>query len=1327
MLAKKSAQVMTTDSSALLFGKYKLLELIARGGMAEVFKAKSFGADGFEKIVVIKRILPELAQNHQFVEMAINEAKLAVALSHANIVQVFDLGREEDTYFIVMEYVHGMDFAEALRRARKRGEKPPVELCVYTCSETARALDYAHRRRDAQLRPLNIVHRDISPQNLLLSFEGEVKVTDFGIAKARTSIEEAGTIKGKYAYMAPEQAKGQPVDARADVFALGVVLYESLVGKNPYQERTAYETLRRVQLGDKVPLQVAWPECPEELGRIVDKATHPNRDLRHASAAKLYEDLAGFLYTTRKRVSAHDLSEWLEHLREDSQRSNEAERVRDALEDAGRSSVRTPVEIPAASSRPGPSTTTGRSRTNLERRDATLLCVDFPSHVAKLLEPLTAIATRYGGALVSSDEEHSAWLFGANSTDGRDTEAAARAALKLRQALARDPRLIDVGLGLHAARIHVRLDGPPERDQWFSNALAVVRDLARAAPARLLASEPVGRILGETFALEPVRTREPGLERVPGTALVLSAERSSHDGARKRFVGRKEQFRKLGDLFARAAKQGVHAISVVGEPGSGKTRFLEEVEYRLRRMNHPVSWYSTTCLPSDREVPGAAVAGILRAVLAIDETDPEPTLREKATRLRELGLNADELAAASRVLGITGDSEPPGGAARPLRSALLRLAAGLARDQLTVLMWDGAEHMDDESQSLVDDLVRGAGRARLLVVVANRTGFVYAWKDAPSVSELTLGPLSDDETRALVALRLNVAETALPRELVDDVASKSSGNPLFIEEHLRSLVDAGAIEVREQVVAFRRTVAEVEVPKTLRGLVSAELARLTQQQRTLLQVASVLGPRWSRELLAESTGGDSAQLDETVRSLIDRGALVRHGDEFAFAHEMRREVVYESLALEARRELHATVAAVVERLYPDRLDELSERLALHYRECNDRAKAVHYLERAARRRASERAFVAAAVHFARAVELAQAAPRPDPEHVLGLYTQLGEAAVEGAHAPSIDRLRLGLQYAEELGDRPATQRLLLLLGRLLFVVNRFGEAVAHLERSRALLDRDLDHRKLFEVTSAIGQVYARNGEFGRAQGVLEEAVALVIRDGDSRPLGTALLALSRCQGSAGETETAQQTLERARGVAERLGDPVLRTDALKTSSLIWYHARDFERAASESERALEMAREFNLPYEIAVNAHNAGDAWMRLGDYRKAFTNLRTSQDVALEHGFDKLLNVNDTVLAFVDAVGFGSEEARGRIEATLAYADAHGYKWDALHARFLLGVLSRERGEIEQARTQLREALALAQELDNHLYVEDCQRMLREMTSVPPPPRVAVPVLTKK
>src|SRR5690349_8230525 len=166
------------DQAPVVYGKYQLLDLLARGGMAEVFKAKSHGVEGFEKVVVIKRILPELGENPSFVEMFINEAKIAVTLSHANIVQVFDLGRAEDAYFIAMEYVAGTDLATLLRRGRRVGKPLPAELAVYVVSELAKGLDYAHRRKDSAMRPLHIVHRDVSPQNALLSWEGEVKLTD---------------------------------------------------------------------------------------------------------------------------------------------------------------------------------------------------------------------------------------------------------------------------------------------------------------------------------------------------------------------------------------------------------------------------------------------------------------------------------------------------------------------------------------------------------------------------------------------------------------------------------------------------------------------------------------------------------------------------------------------------------------------------------------------------------------------------------------------------------------------------------------------------------------------------------------------------------------------------------------------------------------------------------------------------------------------------------------------------------------------------------------------------------------------------------------------
>ena len=296
--------------------------------MAEVFKAKSYGVEGFEKVVVIKRILPELAQSDEFVEMFIHEAKLAVRLSHANIVQVFDLGiapgtvnggmPTPDAYYMAMEYVNGLDLATLLTRCRRAQMQVPVEMAVYVAAEVAKGLDHAHRRRDEQNQPLNIVHLDVSPQNVLVSLEGEVKVTDFGIAKARGALEPQGMedtrnqrLQGKFGYMSPEHAAGEAVDARSDLFSLGTVLYEMLAGVNPFTAPTSFETLRRVQACEHPPVELLRPDVPSELVALLKSSMALSMDGRFADAGRMYEALLAFLYSQGRRFSAHDLADFL--------------------------------------------------------------------------------------------------------------------------------------------------------------------------------------------------------------------------------------------------------------------------------------------------------------------------------------------------------------------------------------------------------------------------------------------------------------------------------------------------------------------------------------------------------------------------------------------------------------------------------------------------------------------------------------------------------------------------------------------------------------------------------------------------------------------------------------------------------------------------------------------------------------------------------------------------------------------------------------------------------------------------------------------------------
>lgn len=282
------------------FGRYLLLDRIAIGGMAEIFKAKAQGLGGFEKILAIKRLHPRYSQDADFIEMLIDEAKITVELSHSNIGQIFDLGRHEDHYYIAMEHIEGRDLYRVMKKVRERRSPLPVEAAAYVGMECCAGLDYAHRKRDSKGRRLNIIHRDVSPQNVLLSFEGEVKLVDFGIAKAasRAYETEAGIIKGKFYYMSPEQAKGEALDHRTDIFSLGIVMYEMLTGDLLYKDDDDVTLLSRVRRADIEPPSRLRPDVPPMLEQILMRALSKDREDRYPTARHFQKDLANFLRTS---------------------------------------------------------------------------------------------------------------------------------------------------------------------------------------------------------------------------------------------------------------------------------------------------------------------------------------------------------------------------------------------------------------------------------------------------------------------------------------------------------------------------------------------------------------------------------------------------------------------------------------------------------------------------------------------------------------------------------------------------------------------------------------------------------------------------------------------------------------------------------------------------------------------------------------------------------------------------------------------------------------------------------------------------------------------
>ncbi len=289
---------------------YKVTERLESGGMAEVFRGESMSVAGFKKQVAIKRVLPHLASNEKFIRMFLDEARLSARLTHTNIVQVFDIGHVDNTYFIVTEFIDGINLKGVIEYLRAHQKPFPIPLACHIAMKICEGLNYAHELTDNDGNLLNIVHRDISPPNVLISKRGEVKIVDFGLAKAAHSVEktEPGVVKGKFSYLSPETALGHEADAQADIFAVGIMLWEMLAGRKLFQGESDYQTVKLVQQAVVPSIRTIHAAVPEELERILKQSLARSKTERFTSAQVMAEELSNFLFAHKLKVSAADLA-----------------------------------------------------------------------------------------------------------------------------------------------------------------------------------------------------------------------------------------------------------------------------------------------------------------------------------------------------------------------------------------------------------------------------------------------------------------------------------------------------------------------------------------------------------------------------------------------------------------------------------------------------------------------------------------------------------------------------------------------------------------------------------------------------------------------------------------------------------------------------------------------------------------------------------------------------------------------------------------------------------------------------------------------------------
>jgi serine/threonine protein kinase/tetratricopeptide (TPR) repeat protein len=830
---------------------------LGSGGMAEVFLAEKRGAERTIKVLVLKRILPMYGSSRRFRAMFVEEANLATRLNHPNVVQVYEFqDAGDDGLLLAMEYVEGCDLGRLMGAARSSGTRIPPWVGAWVIAEAAKGLHYAHEKKDEEGRPLEIVHRDVSPQNILLSFDGSVKIADFGIASARLVAEDTGVLKGKFGYMSPEQARGETVDRRSDLYALGVILWEILAGRPLHAGLGGEALLDIVRSGIFEPPTTYVEDIPPELEQIVLKALSPNREERFGTGRDLAAAIGKSIVRQGELIDASTLETTLAGLVPRDAKEKESEGPPPSQEKDQRSRVarpddaRTQAAVPLARSSLESQLASVTSAPAVLVRDSVPLVV--PTDGPREVRHVAVLTLRmHGAGVVASSRRvfdqlrsmlddlafkrgmHWIWaddgaasgammaraIAGLTANPARAASEASHLALDVHETISgfRDDLPTAASIGI------VRGIASGTRDPQGHLVRYVLHEPATYLADRLGQTTPAGRtwVAGGIYRLvrrdfrwgdAPNLQLDPaaGLE-MPSSMRVYALERSlSRDerlaeiqGASSDLVGRDAEKADLHAAFHAAVSGGsgsgqLVCRAVVGEMGIGKTAlvgtFLTELPPNARVI--PVE-----CTPVQMEVPYGAIAELVRGALG---TTGEEPFEEVAGLIARAGGGAaggdvsnpmvTRLAELATNRHMGGADEEAHTRRKNILAGMRNLLGAIAFGQPIVLVLESMQWSDRASLDILGELVHTSDPLPIFVLLVTRLEErVHHVLDG--IVRVELRGLTTDEQLRLVETRLGVRDGA--RQVCSDLLPKVAGNPFFLLEMIDALLERGALEIRE--------------------------------------------------------------------------------------------------------------------------------------------------------------------------------------------------------------------------------------------------------------------------------------------------------------------------------------------------------------------------------------------------------------------------------------------------------------------------------------------------------------------------------------------------
>ncbi|MEC7518544.1 MAG: protein kinase [Myxococcota bacterium] len=1285
-------------------GRYRIVRRLGAGGMAEVFLAKSTGAEGIEKILVVKRVLPTFARSPKFISMFVDEAKVAMRLNHPNIVQVYAFEQVRDEFLLAMEFVDGLDLGRLISGARRQGRRIPAALAAYVVSEMAKGLDYAHNRKDESGVPMDIVHRDVSPQNVLLSYDGIVKIADFGIARARLVSEETGVIKGKFSYMSPEQARGQRVDRRSDVYSIGVLLAELLMNRSMYPGQQGMEVLEQVRDGKlTLPRQVDRG-CPPELDEVVRRATAFDREERFQTARSLAGALSRWLHGQEEILDALDLEQFINDIA-----------PREVTSPDGPTGGRTSGTAETHASLPHAAGRELRERRNVVvvhgrlRGEAEITGVERTGRSIsdQAVRVLDDIAYKYHAILdwpEGQGKRSFRLLIGLGRVSVDDPLHAVRLAMDVLDALeglSADllvPLTASVGLSRGVVAT-VRAASGRLRYQPLEGVFEVARELGDHGEAsEILATGEVFRLARRAFSFDERDVREitvTGTQAGPRRfrAYRLRGARTREERAAEALAvagqvglfGRSMEIQALVDAYEELVRDRQSAyFCITGELGVGKSALVAaavdafEPAPRLLRIE---------CVFGSAEVPYGAVGELVREACDIPEDASAEEARRQLAETLERTLPPDArgpTADALEPLIAPIASEDPGDRSAGLIRAVRTLLAGLASGGPLVVWVDALQFTDTPSLQLMSRLMAHTYPAPLMVVLSSRAD-ERVEELLGGVPRIDLEELDDDDRHSLVEARFGGAK--VPREIQDKIVHRAGGNPFFLIELIDALLERDVVRIEGEGAArevVRRSGAAFALPTTLEDVIAARLAELPEHERHALRWLAVTGPGLRVSELRTLTGEDLAG---DLSALAERGLVQeRAGGVLFFPSAVVRHVAYESIDSSDRVRMHRMMAN-----YLTALDAVPPaRLAHHREQAGDRSGAASAYLAAAQAAHLMYSHEDAMRFYGRALSMVA------PDSRLAFEAHEGREQILRALGRRNEQ-RNELEALRALAERSRdSHQIAIAFSRLA----RFDLDAARPTGVDALLRRALDaaiqgedKASEIEALRLLGQLRRDQGDTQGAIEALDRALARAGRDVDFLSArGQTLVQKAILLWRSGRIDDSLEAAAEAVAIFRRLGLKGHEAHALSSLGVALAHKGSFEDAISMMRTSILLDREIGDRLHLGRKVSNVGQLYAELGDVDNALGFLQRALDVF--ERVDDQSGQSDTLCAMAELLAeqVGDlEAADGVLSDARALAERIQDPYDLAHVDLVEAGLWMEKGQPRRAERLAKEAASHA------------------------------------